>query len=481
MSVNTAKKDLNLLYLAIYVVIVALFFFVLPPFEPITKAGMRLLGIFLAAIIGWSITSEIWPSLLTFLLLPFTGLVNLSGVLSLSYGSDMGLMVVVMMVFVAYLEASSTTNYVASYLMTRKMLVGHPWRLIFMIFLIAYLISSFCGNFPGMLITWSFVYSISRELGYKPYDKFPSLLVFGIAVMGALSLSAVPWANNALVILNSYAASSGTPINYAHYLFYSVPYGIFSILAFLLLCKFIFRLDVSKLKNFKPDFIKPEDLVLTTERKIALVSLLTVILLYLVPSILPAGNAIRAVFDQMGLSLRLVIVMIVLSLIKVNGKHIFHFSSLAAKGVPWDMVMMLIGILSFVGLLSSPDAGISAFLAKTLTPLFQNHGVAFLFFITVIVTVILTNFMINMVVAVIMISAVVPIAASLGVDPLQIVYLITITCTIAFALPAASAASCVLFANKEWIKPADIYKYSLPTIIVLTLIAVFWNLVVFMF
>ena len=41
MSVNTAKKDLNLLYLAIYVVIVALFFFVLPPFEPITKAGMQ--------------------------------------------------------------------------------------------------------------------------------------------------------------------------------------------------------------------------------------------------------------------------------------------------------------------------------------------------------------------------------------------------------------------------------------------------------
>lgn len=470
-----------MLYLAIYVVIVALFFFVLPPFEPITKAGMRLLGIFLAAIIGWSITSEIWPSLLTFLLLPFTGLVNLSGVLSISYGSDMGLMVIVMMVFVAYLEVSSTTNYVASYLMTRKMLVGHPWRLIFMIFLIAYLISSFCGNFPGMLITWSFVYSIARELGYKPYDKFPSLLVFGIAVMGALSLSAVPWANNALVILNSYAASSGTPINYAHYLFYSVPYGIFSILAFMLLCKFIFRLDVSKLKNFKPDFIKPEDLVLTTERKIALVSLLIVILLYLVPSILPAGNAIRAVFDQMGLSLRLVIVMIVLSLIKVNGKRIFHFSSLAAKGVPWDMVMMLIGILSFVGLLSSPDAGISAFLAKTLTPLFQNNGVAFLFFITVVVTVILTNFMINMVVAVIMISAVVPIAASLGVDPLQIVYLITITCTIAFALPAASAASCVLFANKEWIKPADIYKYSLPTIIVLTLIAVLWNLVVFIF
>ena len=80
-----------------------------------------------------------------------------------------------------------------------------------------------------------------------------------------------------------------------------------------------------------------------------------------------------------------------------------------------------------------------------------------------------------------MIAAVVPISATLGVAPLQIVYLITIVCTIAFMLPAASAASCVLFANTAWIKAKDIYLYSVPTIIMLALVAVIWNVILFMF
>lgn len=89
--------------------------------------------------------------------------------------------------------------------------------------------------------------------------------------------------------------------------------------------------------------------------------------------------------------------------------------------------------------------------------------------------------MINMVVAVIMIAATVPIATALGVAPLQIVYLITVSCTIAFMLPAASAASCVLFANTQWVRAKDVYLYSVPTIIMMALVALVWNFVVFLF
>ena len=483
MSASVAvKKDFNWLYVFIYLAIAALFFFVIPPFDPITKAGMRLLGVFLAAIFGWSIAqTEIWPSLLTFILLPFTGLVNLAGVLGLTWGTDVFLIIIFMMILVGFLESSGATVYVASFLMSRKFLLGHPWRLIFMIFLIAWILSSFCGNFPGMFITWSFIYSICKALGYQPYEKFSNLLIFGVGVMGALSLSALPWAGNSLVILNSYAASSGTPVNYAHYLAYSLPYGLFSILGFLLLCKFVFRMDVSRLKDFKPDFIAKEDLVLTPQRKIALIATGILIFLFVLPGILPAGNAVKVFLDSFGLTLKVVIIFLILSLIKVDGQKVFDFHQLASKNVPWNMVMMCVGILSFVGLLGKPEAGISAFLAQVLTPLFQNTSVIFFFAITVLGTLILTNFMINMVVAVIMIAAVVPISASLGVPPLQIVYLITIVCTIAFMLPAASAASCVLFANTAWIKAKDIYLYSVPTIIMLALVAVIWNVILFMF
>ena len=183
MSNVAMKKDKTILHVVVYCVIAALGWFI-PPIEPITAEGMHLLGVFIAAIYGWSVTSEVWPSFLTLILLPFTGLVNLSQFMAISWGSDTILFIVLLFVLVAFLEATGTTGFVAAFLMTRKFLNGHPWRLIFMIFMVAWVLSTFCGNFPGMLITWGFIYKICDVLGYKPFDKFANLLVFGVAVMG---------------------------------------------------------------------------------------------------------------------------------------------------------------------------------------------------------------------------------------------------------------------------------------------------------
>lgn len=480
MSTTAVKKDKTILHVIIFCLISALGWLIPAP-APMTAEGMHLVGVFVAAIYGWSVTSEVWPSFLTLLLIPFTGLVDLNGFMAISWGSDTILFIILLFVLVAFLEGTGTTSFVAAFLMTRKSLVGHPWRMIFMIFVCAWLLSTFCGNFAGMLITWGFIYKICDVLGYKPFDKFANLLIFGVAVMGALSLSAVPWANNALVILNAYMASSGESINYLHYLAYSIPFGIFSILGFMLICKFIFRLDVSKLKNLDPNIFNASDLKMTPERKTALLSLLVLIILLVVPSLFPADNIINIIGAKMGLSLKAILVFTVLGVIKIRGQRIFNFGELATKGVPWNMVMMTAGIMTFVSLLGSEDAGIGAFLGKILTPVFNDSSVIIFFLLTLIITICLTNFMINMVVAVIMITATMPIATSLGVDSLQIVYLITVSCTIAFVLPPASAASCCLFANTKWVRAKDVYKYSVPTIILLALIALVWDFVLFLF
>lgn len=306
-------------------------------------------------------------------------------------------------------------------------------------------------------------------------------MILGVTVMAAISLSTLPWSMNALVILGSYTASSGQAINAAHYAMYSLPVGFMCILGFMALCKFVFRLDVTALKNFTPDMFDAKDRVLTAERKVGLAALAAFILLLLVPSLLPAGNPVRVISDTMGLSIKGALVCLVLVFIKVDGKPVFQFDQMVIKGVPWNMMMMIIGILSFVGLLGNPDAGISAFLAQIFTPMFQGVSPIVFILLVLVITVFLTNFMINMVVAVIMISATLPIAVSMGIDPLQIVYLITLSCTIAFFLPAASAASCVLFANTKWVRAKDVYKYSLPIIIMMAAVALIWNIVVFMF
>lgn len=472
------KKEM--LILAIYLAVVAVFY-VIPPIAPITVAGMHLVGVFFAAIIGWSFSEHYWPSILTMILFPFTGMTNLAGMIQMGIGNDTCFFLILIFILVSFLTETGADTYVAAFLMTRKFLKGHPWRLIFMLFVVAWVLSTFCGNFPGMIITWAIIYKICAALGYKPFDKFSNILVFGVAVMGAISLSAVPWANNALVILGSYMASTGDTVNYLHYLAYSVPFGLISIAGYLLLAKFLFRLDVSKLKDFDPNIFSKEELELTFERKVALGALAALILLILVPSVMPKTSFIGQLSAATGLTIKTLLIFLVLSFITKDGKAIFELPKLASKGVPWNMVLMVFGIMGFVSLLGSADAGISAFLAKTFTPMFANASVLTLFILVLLITILLTNFMINMVVAVIMISATMPIAAQLGADPLQLVYLITVSATIAFMLPAASAASCCLFANTEWVRGKDVYPLAFPTIIMMALVALGWNFILFLF
>lgn len=480
MTQQAVKKDKNILHFIVFCIIAAMGW-VIPPVAPITVEGMRLLGIFVAAVYGWTVTSEIWPSLMTVILMPFTGLADLTTVLAGSWGGDTCLFIVLIMVLVAFLEATGTTTFIASYLMTRKMLAGHPWRLIFMLMLVAWVLSTLCGNMPGMFITWGFIYKICGILGYKPFDKFASLMVFGVAVMGAISLSTVPWNGNALVILQSYTQSTGNTINFAHYLAYTIPVGLISIAGFLLLCKFVFRLDVSRLQNLDPGVFGEKDAKLNTERKIALAALAILILMIVVPGLMPKTSLIGILGTKTGLSLKAMLVFAVLSLIRINGEQIFNFAKLAAKGIPWNMIMMTVGIFCFVNLLSSQNAGIGAFLGKIFTPMFQGVSPVVFFILVTVITVALTNVMINMVVAVIMISATVPVAASLGIPADQVVYLITVSCTIAFLLPPASAASCVLFANTEWVRAKDVYTFAIPTVIMMAVVALGWNLILFMF
>ncbi|MEE0510110.1 MAG: SLC13 family permease [Peptococcaceae bacterium] len=480
MSAQVVKKDKTIIHFIVYCLLASLGWIV-PVVEPITPEGMHLIGVFFAAVYGWSVSTEVWPSFFTLLLIPFTGIVDVSGLLAISWGNDTIFFIVLLFVFVAFMEATGTTTYVSTYLLTRKSLAGHPWRMIFVVFFVAWLISSLCGIFSGMFISWGFVYKICDILDYKPFDKFVNVMVFGVGVMGAISLGSVPWNNNALIILNTYTATFGESINFLHYLWYSVPCAIFSILGYMLICKIIFRLDTERLKKLTPDFFDSQDLVLTRERKITLVALMALVIMLVVPSLLPEDNGIRVFFDTMGMSLKALLLFIVLSLLKKDGKYVFKFGELAVKGVPWNTVMMICAIFSFTNLLGNDKAGISAFLGQVLTPLFSDSSLIFFFILTLVITVILTNLMINMVVAVIMITATLPIAASLGVDSLQIVYLITVSCNIAFMLPAASAASVCLFSNTKWIRAREIYIYSIPTIIVMAVVTLLWNFVVFMF
>ena len=73
---SAAKNVPSLVQGAIFCAIAALGWLI-PPIGALTSEGIKILAVLFAVVYGWSVTSHVWPSLLAFILIPFTGLVDL--------------------------------------------------------------------------------------------------------------------------------------------------------------------------------------------------------------------------------------------------------------------------------------------------------------------------------------------------------------------------------------------------------------------
>ena len=132
-------------------------------------------------------------------------------------------------------------------------------------------------------------------------------------------------------------------------------------------------------------------------------------------------------------------------------------------------------------MLGNSETGISAFVGSKLGPVFVGKPPALFIILCMVITILLTNFMANMVVAVVMFAATLPIAGQMGLDIMQLGFLFTICSSIAFLLPAASPAGMLVFMNKEWMTVKEIYTFALPTVVMMGLVVYVWNVILFMF
>lgn len=472
---ENSKKYISIAaFFAIFLV-----FAILPPIGDITSAGMRLIGLFLAFIFGMTVTSDPWPALFTIVIFPMTGLISMADVLTIGVGNDTFVFVLFSLVLISYMEVSGAAKFVTTWLLQRKMLLGHPYRLIFMLLFICWMLSSFVNAVAGLMITWAFIYEIFACFGYKPREKTSTIIMFGTCVVAAIGLASLPWGNNSLVILNAFTNLTGLEVNYLLYMGFSILYAFMVIFIYLFLCKFVFRPDISAMKDYDPSIFDSGALIMTAEKKTALISMVALVILILVPNCFPTTSTINQISSLFGLSGKLLLIFAILQILRIKGQQVFNFSKLSKAGSNWNLMLLVADILVFSSCISNEDAGISAFLTNVLSPVFIGKPAVLLIIIGTIVTVVITNFMVNKIVGVLMISITMPIATQLGIDSVQLASLYTVACTIAFMLPSASQASTVFFANSEWARPKDVFVYGMITIVPMTVVVIVWNLIYF--
>ena len=107
-------------------VVVLSIFLLLPPVEPLTALGMKVVGIFLFTVIGWMTIGTGYPSLLCVALFALTGVMTPTAAFATSWGSWLILFMIACFGLSESLRVTGFSHRFALWFMTRPFTAGHP-------------------------------------------------------------------------------------------------------------------------------------------------------------------------------------------------------------------------------------------------------------------------------------------------------------------------------------------------------------------
>lgn len=434
----------------------------LPTIEPITPLGMKVLGIFLGLIYLWTTVDTVWPSLLGLVALSLTGFISMNDAFAQSFGSNQIIMVVGILALVGAINEEGICKYIGRWFVTRKVINGRPWVFTFMIFAGVYILTILTSTDTAIFLFWPIMYGLFKDLGYKPGDKYATLMTIGIVMVGLFGFAAMPFRGIVLLMLTNFESMAGVAINPIAYLTVSLILGIVLIVGLVLMMKYVYRPDVKLLKEVNTELFEKEKLPPMTIRQKMLVCALGIFMAGMfLPSLLPKGLWIKEFFDTLGAAGFITLLVAVLCVIRVGGKQLLNFGNILSKVMNWPMVCIIGTALVIGSALTHPDTGIRTFLIEIFSGIVEGKSMLAITVIFIILAIIATNLSNNYVIGVILLTIVTSLAEVMHFNPIPIAMLIIFTVHIASVTPAACPYAAILHSNKQWVKTEEVYRYTI--------------------
>lgn len=448
------------------VITLALMFIIgkIPPIGFLTPYGMQILGILAGVVYGMSTVDVFWPAMCALLGL---GLVNggLESVIASALGTDLVWGMIMIFIVLYSMANENVTGFFANWIISRKILKGRPWLFSFFI-LLGVSIVSIISPEAAMLLFWEIIYSTCDSFDMKRNSRWSIAMIFGTCLASGMGILYLPVMRNGLIVAKLFTATTSQSFNAIQYILAMVPLGIASLGIFILLCKYLFRIDIGNLKEINDSIVDKEALRLNSRQKFVMISVVIMILLLLVPSILPKSILdsfiIFKIFTLFGLSSVLILLFCI---VRIDGRPIIKIQEAASKGVVWPMVIMVALIMPIGSALTSPNAGITDFIRSGLGPLLEGSSPWVFVALLVILSAILTNFAQNLVIMSLMLPIMYAMAADGSINMFSVTIMLALGTHYAVILPSASPSAGMMFSNENF-PPKFVYKNGLITMII---------------
>ena len=436
------------------VFIIAFGFRFLPPIGQITPYGMGILGTFIAAIYGWSTIGMVWPS---FICLTSIGLtIGVNQMIAAGFNVTIISMIFVFLLM-AVLDETGAVTWLVNTILGGKFTKGKPWMTLMLLFLAVYV----GGVLNSMVMAIVFVgvfTNICQSLKVQPFTKLPTFMMIGAALSLLMGQIGIPVMGNALMLVATYNAMFPIPLNFAKYMVFMIPMGILTIAFFIVLMRFVFRVDVTPLKEFDPSMVG-EKKAITRDQKLAIAFFVIYMVLIVVSSISVLGP-VAAFLGKFGMFGIIAMVLCVMMLLKKEDGTPFLNFHLSASKIAWDPILMVAFIMVISSYMNTAETGISQTLMGLLMPFAQLNPLVFIV-IALLFAVILTNVATNLIVVVLVMPVLFNFASMVGLNSTMLILLLFIFSHLAICTPAAAPPTGICMTATEIIKPTDMMKYAI--------------------
>lgn len=462
----------NYLHLLISVVIFGVIKIFVSPVNGLTTAGVNMLGMFLAIMYMWITIGITWPSWICIVGTSLAGFMTPAQVFSNSFGHWIVPFIICILMINHILNKQGLSNRIAVWFITRRFIEGRPWLLIGMFLFAAMCVGFVMSNLPTAVLFMTIAESIFCDLGYKKGDRLPTLITVCINVSVALAYGATPISHSTPVLVIGFLQSEfDYTVNFFKYMSVGIPLALIFFVLMMLVLRFVFRPDVSGLRNYDLKAKRAEVKPMETSEKISAAIFALLILTWLFPAF--GGSfapGITAYLNKLGYVIPTIIAMLLMCLIQVKGEPVGDFRK-ALTAVNWSSVVF-VGCIMLLGTgLSDDRVGLPVFMEHVLTPIAQQVSPIFFIGIMIAFLLLLTNFLANAVAVVLVYTISMPVILMLvnsgapDVELYAFAVMIAIVGNYAFLMPTANLATPVIMST-GWLSTKDLIKYSWPFVII---------------
>lgn len=450
------KSQFDMKY--VHYIIVAFFaigFRFIPPFGAVTEFGMGIIGCFLAVIYGWSTIDMFGPTLVAFIGLSLS--IGMNAVFTGAFGNMtvVGMFVVFMVMGVAI--ETGAINWLVGKMLRSKMFMGKPWLTLWFMLFACFILGNFGAVFL-VLVICTFFASVLKQIGAKPFSPLACLMFLGIAYCLMMGQVVFPYLGLGITLTGAYSMMCPIPLDMGKYMLFGLPLGTVMTVVYVLLMRFVFRVDASPFINLTEETLG-EQPPISSDQKKALICLISTFVLNICSAFAVLGPIYKVTAHLTMFGNAAVVLIVMLLLKKQDGMPLFETKK-AGSYISWDIILLSAFIMCISNYISAPDAGITDTLFMYLTPLTRFSPWVFVI-LCIAIGAVVTNFANNLVLTIAMMPFMISYLMQVEMNPTGPMILLFMSCQMALCSPAGSPMTAVAYSMSEWVNSKNMMKYGL--------------------